>query len=247
VQSAPKGVSAAVPVNETAFARSVPIAFSPGAWGRQWPRTAVATQARVSCTAGPRPNSATRSTTDTASGSRRLASASVRPAMTRTDTPPYFGDKQGLFDRVIHNAVIRFDGAVQIEDDDLAAYVGRLVDHFSSHPEDLRLLGWARVDEQCEQGLWARPVTAHRLEKIAAVRRAQVAGTVDQTWDPKELLKLVLALATYWASASEPTDSPAARRALVGLAVSRVIAAQQAVEPLAKGPDGTATDETVGS
>lgn len=137
----------------------------------------------------------------------------------------YFGDKQGLFDRVIHNAFVRFDGAVRIEHDDLVAYAGRLVDHFTSHPEDLRLLGWTRVDEQCEQGLRADAVTAHQAEKTAAVRRAQAAGTVDPTWDPDELLKLILALATYWASASEPTgNSPSDRRAIVEEAVRRVVA-----------------------
>lgn len=143
----------------------------------------------------------------------------------------YFGDKQGLFDRVIHNAFVRFDGAVRIENDDLVAYAGRLVDHFSSHPEDLRLLGWTRVDEQCEEGLRADTVTAHQAEKAAAVRRAQATGRVDPTWDPDELLRLILALTTYWASASEPAGtSPSDRRAIVEEAVRRVVAPRQIVE-----------------
>jgi hypothetical protein len=36
------------------------------------------------------------------------------------------------------------------------------------------------------------------------VRRAQRAGLVDPAWDPIELLRLILSLATYWASASGP-------------------------------------------
>ena len=120
-------------------------------------------------------------------------------------------------------------------------YAGRLVDHFTSHPQDLRLLGWTRVDEQCEQGLRADAVTAHHAEKIAAVRRAQAAGKVDPTWDPDELLRLILALATYWASASEPTgNSPSDRRAIVEEAVRRVVVPRQAVEQ----PPATAAEAT---
>jgi AcrR family transcriptional regulator len=143
----------------------------------------------------------------------------------------YFGDKQGLFDRVIHNTFVRFDGAVRIEHDDLVTYAGRLVDHFTAHPEDLRLLGWTRVDEQCEEALRADEVIAHHAEKTAAVRRAQAAGRVDPTWDPDELLKLILALATYWASASDLSGtSPSVRRANVEEAVRRLVEPKPTVE-----------------
>jgi AcrR family transcriptional regulator len=61
----------------------------------------------------------------------------------------YFGDKQALFDQVIRDAHQRFASALRIEQDDLVAYAGRLVEHCFAHPEDLRLLGWTHLDERC--------------------------------------------------------------------------------------------------
>src|SRR3954462_3795083 len=78
----------------------------------------------------------------------------------------YFGDKQGLFDRVIRTAFERFDGAVRIDHDDLVAYTGRLVEHFSAHPHDLRLLWWARRDEQDEE-VSRKIIRSNHAERVA--------------------------------------------------------------------------------
>ena len=136
----------------------------------------------------------------------------------------YFGDKQGLFDQVIRNAHQRFASAVGIEQDDLVAYAGRLVEHFFAHPENLRLLGWTRVDERCEQALKLDVVVTYQAERVAAVRRAQAAGLVDPSWDPEDLLKLVQATATYWASAAGTGGGPASHyRSVAEEAVRRLI------------------------
>jgi AcrR family transcriptional regulator len=139
----------------------------------------------------------------------------------------YFGDKQSLFDEVIRAAAERVHTAVRIENDDLASYATRLVEHFHAWPTDLRMLSWTRLDDQCEQALSLDAITAHHTEKANAVRRAQKAGMVDTSWDPDELLALILNIATYWASATTP--DPAAlprRRAVVETAVRRLIQAR---------------------
>jgi AcrR family transcriptional regulator len=136
----------------------------------------------------------------------------------------YFGDKQGLFDQVIRNASQRVASAVPIEQDDLVAYAGRLVEHLFAHPEDLRLLGWTRVDERCERALHLDTVVAYQAERVAAVRRAQTAGLVDPSWDPDELLKLIQTIATYWASATGTGGgSPSRYRSVAEEAVRRLI------------------------
>jgi AcrR family transcriptional regulator len=130
----------------------------------------------------------------------------------------YFGDKQGLFDQVIRDAHQRFTSAVRIEQDDLVAYAGRLVEHFFAHPEHLRLMGWMRLDERCERALKLDALAACHAERVAAVRRAQAAGLVDPSWDPGELLQLI------WASATgSGADSASRPRSVAEEAVRRLI------------------------
>ncbi|MEV7866364.1 TetR family transcriptional regulator [Streptomyces sp. NPDC088124] len=114
----------------------------------------------------------------------------------------YFGDKRTLFDEAVRGAVERSSMAVGIDDGDLVEYAGRLAGHFFRHPDDLRMMAWMRLEEECERALRTGDVRAHAERKIEAVRRAQAAGTVDGAWDPGELLQMVLATATYWARAS---------------------------------------------
>jgi AcrR family transcriptional regulator len=136
----------------------------------------------------------------------------------------YFGDKQRLFDEVIRAAMEHVYNAVRIEGHDLIAYTGHLVEHFFKHPDDLRMLSWTRLEEQCERALNLDAVTAHHAEKAAVVRQAQEAGLVDPVWDPDELLQLILVTATYWASASgSSAESPARYRAVAEEAVRRLV------------------------
>jgi AcrR family transcriptional regulator len=140
----------------------------------------------------------------------------------------YFGDKQGLFAEVVHRAVRRVHTAVRIEDEDLVAYAGRLVAHFFAHPDDLRLLSWTRLDEQCERALAPENTTADETTNVDAIRRAQHAGLVDDSWAPEELLRLIRLTATYWAGATEPNPASLPHcRAVVEEAVRRLIEPQR--------------------
>jgi AcrR family transcriptional regulator len=135
----------------------------------------------------------------------------------------YFGDKQGLFDEVIHTSIRRVYRAVGIEGDDLVAYAGRLAEYFFTHPADVRLLSWMRLDEQCERAFTTDEAADRAVEGADVVRRAQRAGLVDPRWEPDDLLRLILAVATYWASATSPTTGVARHREIVEDAVRRII------------------------
>lgn len=136
----------------------------------------------------------------------------------------YFGDKQGLFDEVIRRAAERVQTAVPIEDDDLVGFAGRLCEHFLTRPDQLRMLAWTRLEEQAERAFAVDAVRAHQTASTASIRRAQHAGLVDTSWDPHELLQLILAIATYWAGPPGlPTSRPAVYRAVVEEAVRRLI------------------------
>jgi AcrR family transcriptional regulator len=140
----------------------------------------------------------------------------------------YFGDKQGLFDEVIHTGIRRVHRAVGIEGDDLVAYAGRLAEYFFTHPADVRLLSWLRLDEQCERAFTTDEAADRAVEGADVVRRAQRAGLVDPNWDPHELLRLILAVATYWASATSPAAGVARYREIVEDAVRRIIQPREA-------------------
>ena len=136
----------------------------------------------------------------------------------------YFGDKQGLFDEVIRRVAGRVQPAVPIEGDDLVDFAGRLCEHFFTRPDELRMLAWTRLEERAERAFAVDAVLAHQTASAAAIRRAQRAGSVDASWDPHELLQLILAIATYWASATGlRTTPPAGYRAGVEEAVRRLI------------------------
>jgi AcrR family transcriptional regulator len=136
----------------------------------------------------------------------------------------YFGDKQGLFDEVIRRAAERVHTAVPIEDDDLVGFAGRLCEHFFTRPDELRMLTWTRLEEQAERAFAVDTVRAQQTANADAIRRAQHAGLVDPSWDPHELLQLILAIATYWAGATGlPTTPSAVYRAVVEQAVRRLI------------------------
>lgn len=110
----------------------------------------------------------------------------------------YFDSKETLFNEAIREGTEGGTSSIPIDDDDLVSYSGRLYEHFVEYPDQVRMLSWMQLEEQC--------TTAHvesviRLEqaKGKAVRRAQAAGQVDAQWNPRELLQLIHSVATFWA------------------------------------------------
>ncbi|MFG1610885.1 TetR family transcriptional regulator [Actinoplanes sp. NPDC049265] len=111
----------------------------------------------------------------------------------------YFGDKDGLFDEVLTEALEELSQAVAPEGlrfEDLGEFAGRTFDYYTEHPELARLLQW--------EGLrGAPPVSeekrrAHYDVKVAATGRAQRDGLIDDQIDPGYLMFMVIGLAAWW-------------------------------------------------
>ena len=135
----------------------------------------------------------------------------------------YFGSKEVLFDEAIREGVREGTSSIPIDNDDLVAYAGRLYEHFLEHPDQVRMLAWMQLEEQCATA-HVDAVVLLEQEKGEAVRRAQAAGTVDTRWNPRELLQLIHSVATFWATTLPVRGRTAGdRRTDVEEAVRRII------------------------
>jgi AcrR family transcriptional regulator len=112
----------------------------------------------------------------------------------------YFADKEALFGAVLDLNVAEFSAAVQLNPDDVPGFVGAVVDHSNAHPEHLRMLTWARMDDTKFRPVISRAVAEANLE---ALRESQRLGFVDASWDPRQLLELLFAIGLAWANAPE--------------------------------------------
>jgi AcrR family transcriptional regulator len=122
----------------------------------------------------------------------------------------YFGNKAQLFTHVLEKKMLDLAASVPVDPDDIEAWIDRLLDHHSAHPEILRLLFW----EGLEYGSSELPDEAERQEhyarKVAAVEDGQRRGVITDAIPAPDLLLLLTALAN-WA-----TVVPQMARILVG-------------------------------
>lgn len=139
----------------------------------------------------------------------------------------YFGSKEGLFDAVVEDLGDRIMSAVAFDADDLPGSAVALYDQSLHHPQLVRLTAWLRLERR-PTGLLSN--TAAHEAKIAAIARAQAAGTVRQG-DPLDVLNLLVAMALAWSPLSAVytasyDDEPGghdARRALLRTCVERAL------------------------
>jgi AcrR family transcriptional regulator len=112
----------------------------------------------------------------------------------------YFGDKDGLY-RAVHAAAVAEVGqAVPFDAEDLPGYATRLFDFHVAHPEILRLTQWAELEQPHDEVSLASATSV--AEKLAAIKAAQVAGTVSARREADEVLALVLRLSGLGAPGS---------------------------------------------
>lgn len=143
----------------------------------------------------------------------------------------YFGNKDDLFDAAFSAYVTRSLEDVQFDASNLPAYAGRLFDRFEKKPEELRLSTWYRLERP--EGTSLEAVIAINKSRIQRLRDAQRSGQLASHFDPVQLLTLIQAVATSWATtnpefaASRPT-SRASRRRTVVEAVRRLIESDDA-------------------
>ncbi|CAM3996183.1 TetR family transcriptional regulator [Nocardiopsis rhodophaea] len=110
----------------------------------------------------------------------------------------YFGGKEKLFRVVLEAAQRRIADEVPMDPDDPAAYVARLFDYQSAHPELVRLLLWEGLSHGSEGAIpaadWRKE---HYAAKTATVREAQESGTVRGDQPPELLVFLLMAIANW--------------------------------------------------
>jgi len=142
---------------------------------------------------------------------RGLAGARIDRIAERADANKrliyaYVGSKDDLFDAVLVRSIGVLTDAVPFTPADLPGYAGRLFDRLAGQPKVLRLATW-RNFERAEASEAER---ASYACKVAAIKAAQKAGTVDAAIPAADLLAMIMSLVTSWLSA------PAALKELGG-------------------------------
>lgn len=108
----------------------------------------------------------------------------------------YFDSKDGLFEAVFNEMVVKVIAAVPMDANDLPNYAASLLDHHSKHPEVLRLASWYELERA---GIFPVPAALARAtkDKIAAIAAVQKAGVVTDRIRPEHLLELVVSMARF--------------------------------------------------
>ena len=139
----------------------------------------------------------------------------------------YFGNKSGLFDAALADAITRMAEAVPPIPGDLPRWVGELYDFHQEHPEVLRICLWAQL-ERAEAA--SEPLEAY-LSKAKAVEQHSSA-----TFSAVDLLVIIYAIAQAWQVApvgllsADTGATDASRRAAAVAAVARILGPDAATQ-----------------
>jgi AcrR family transcriptional regulator len=139
----------------------------------------------------------------------------------------HFGSKDGLFDAVFDQVVVRTVREVPIDPQDLPGYAGRLYDGYRLHPETVQLATWYRLERSGDRPP-LEAIVAANTDKIAAIEAAQGEGRLPRHFRAPELLALVLTISTMWATSapefSGDVGDPERQRRTITEAVEALIA-----------------------
>jgi AcrR family transcriptional regulator len=118
----------------------------------------------------------------------------------------YYGDKLGLFDTVVRHAAHDLAVAIGGTQPDILGFAGALFDHVVHHPDNTRIMTWARLERETE--FYALIETGlEGVTPIESIRSLQHAGLVTSTWDATTIFEAIIALSEHWHS-SGPTRGP---------------------------------------
>lgn len=113
----------------------------------------------------------------------------------------YFGDKRSLFAAVLALNLQETTDGIPRDALDLPGFVGAMFDHATDNPEHLRMLDWARLEE--EPDLLPRVPCGRPGPSSEDIVRAQARGIIDAAWNPDDLVILLFSLATAWAQSPQ--------------------------------------------
>lgn len=155
----------------------------------------------------------------------------------------WYGSKDGLFDAVFSEQLVRIVDTVPFTPHDLPGYAARLYDAYLAEPELVRLASWNRL-ERVPSGplLAAHPGLAE--EKFAQIERAQAEGRIVAGLRPDEVYDLIIAMAGTWspisatftASPGDPEADHERRRAALRGVVARALVPAQGGSATEPGP-----------
>ncbi|BBX06556.1 TetR family transcriptional regulator [Mycolicibacterium aichiense] len=147
----------------------------------------------------------------------------------------HFGDKETLFREVLATNVAEFFQAVRMLPDNVPEFVGGMFDLSVRRPEHHRMVSWAHLE-----GLTLEPPSADGLPlpqlALAAIEEAQTTGHVDASWDPTDLIVVLLGIALAWAHWPDPAADTTSAEALAGRRAAAVEAAARVIAPSAGTP-----------
>lgn len=118
----------------------------------------------------------------------------------------YFGNKEQLFATVLQSRLTNLAEAVELRPDRVGDYVGDLFDFMTSNPDVLRLVQHEVCHFPLDQIPQRGPRKEHYNDKVAAVRAAQAAGTVDQQLDASFVVMSLISLVSWFIAAPQITD-----------------------------------------
>jgi AcrR family transcriptional regulator len=128
----------------------------------------------------------------------------------------YFGNKEDLFAHVLRRYLSQLEENVEMHPDDPAGYVGEVFDYLATHQEIVRLSQHEGFHFALDDVPDLANRRTHYARKIAAVRSAQAAGTIDPTLDPRFVVMTIMSI-TNWLFAAphiaamvvgQPLDAP---------------------------------------
>ncbi|MFD9001549.1 TetR family transcriptional regulator [Streptomyces sp. NPDC059582] len=119
----------------------------------------------------------------------------------------YFGNKEQLFDEVLHRAMTAGAESVPFDVEDLPGYAGAIFDHLVARPELMRLRLWKLLERPSVTATATEPEPDAFRIKAAAVADAQERGDLARDMAPADLLTMVLAAAQAWFWAAEGADA----------------------------------------
>lgn len=137
----------------------------------------------------------------------------------------YFGNKSGLFDAALTDAIARMAETVPPVPTDLPRWVGELYDFHHEHPDVLRICLWAQLE---------RPEAASEPLETYLSKAEAIDPRATPAFSAVDLLVIIYAIAQAWQTApigllsADPTATDASRRAAAITAVERILTPQNA-------------------
>ncbi|MBD8661463.1 TetR family transcriptional regulator [Frigoribacterium sp. CFBP 8754] len=139
----------------------------------------------------------------------------------------HFGDKEALFTTVLNLSFAELGAAAAVPYASAEEFAVALFDHLAEHPENHRLLSWARLEDTHD---WQASFAVLQETRDASIDQLDRVGAVRATpWGGDDLFAVLLSIASAWVQLPGLEGAPAAttgrdeQREIVREAVRRLV------------------------